>query len=241
MGLEIESRESDSPYVERVWRSRSSDVTEMMSVASARFDLVFWEERGETHVAVQGPETRASVAPVPEDATFFGISFALGVSMPHLPFERLVDGNLLLPGATRRSFHLQGSSWHLPGYDDAEAFVRRLAQEEVLVRDPLVASGGGPVSWVSERTLQRRFLAATGLTRNAVRQIDRARHAAVLIRDGVPAGEVVHRLGYFDQPHLARSLARFVGRTATRLAQADPAEPLSLLYRSSASPHRIDG
>jgi AraC-like DNA-binding protein len=85
---------------------------------------------------------------------------------------------------------------------------------------------------VSERTLQRRFVAATGLTRGAIRQIDRARRAAVLLQEGAPAHEVVHRLGYFDQPHLARSLTRYVGRTATQLGARRPAEPLSLLYKT---------
>ncbi|GAA4971897.1 hypothetical protein HD597_007177 [Nonomuraea thailandensis] len=234
MGLEVESRPSDSPYVERVWRSRSDDVARMTSIAAATWDLVFWEHRGQVSAAVQGPETKASPAPVPEHATFFGISFAVGASMPHVPMERLVDGNLEIPGATRTSFHLKGSSWRLPGYDDVEWFVRRLVREEILVLDPVVAAvlGGRPPD-VSERTVQRRFLAVTGLTQGAVRQIGRARQAAVLIQEGVPAHEVIHGLGYFDQPHLARSLSRYVGRTATRLAagQASP-EPLSLLYRA---------
>jgi methylphosphotriester-DNA--protein-cysteine methyltransferase len=132
----------------------------------------------------------------------------------------------------------------MPDYDNAEAFVRRLVRQGVLARDPVVAAvlGGAPPE-VSERTLQRRFVAATGLTRGAIRQIDRARQAAVLIQAGVPAREVVHRLGYFDQPHLARSLTRFVGRTATQLSapglpdspqapQSTAAEPLSLLYKT---------
>ena len=76
MALEIESRSSDSPYIERVWRSRSSDVDQMTSIATAHWDLVFWEHRGQVSAAVQGPESRASVAQVPEDATFFGISFS---------------------------------------------------------------------------------------------------------------------------------------------------------------------
>ncbi|TYB47331.1 helix-turn-helix domain-containing protein [Nonomuraea sp. PA05] len=231
MGLEVESRPSDSPYVQRVWRSRSDDVGRMTSVASATWDLVFWEHGGRVSAAVQGPETKASPAPVPEYATFFGISFAVGTSMPHFPMERLVDGNLEIPDATRRSFHLKGSAWRLPGYDDAEAFVRRLVREEILVLDPVVAAvlGGRPAG-VSERTVQRRFVAATGLTQGAVQRIGRARQAVALIRDGVPAHDVIHRLGYFDQPHLSRSLVRYVGRTATRLADPAPAEPLSLLY-----------
>ncbi|KAA9379112.1 helix-turn-helix domain-containing protein [Microbispora cellulosiformans] len=233
MALEIESRPSDSPYIERVWRSTSQDVSRMTSVATANWDLVFWEHRGQVSASVQGPETRAAQASVPEDATFFGIVFALGTSMPHLPANRLVDAMAEIPDATRRTFHLKGSAWCLPSYDNAEMFVRRMVREDVLVRDPVVAAvldGASPD--LSERTLQRRFLAATGLTRGAVRQIDRARRAAVLIRDGVPAVEVVHRLGYFDQPHLARSLARYVGQTATRLSERDPADPVSLLYKT---------
>ncbi|MEV7005045.1 helix-turn-helix domain-containing protein [Streptosporangium sp. NPDC051022] len=224
---------SDSPYIEWVWRSSSRDVDQMMSVATANWDLVFWEHRGQVSAAVQGPESRARPAPVPEDATFFGISFSIGTSMPHLPIDRLVNGSVEVPDVTHRSFRLKGAAWHLPDYDNAEAFVRRMVREEVLVRDPVVADvlrGASPD--VSERTVQRRFVAATGLTRGAIRQIDRARQAALLIQEGVPTHEVVCRLGYFDQPHLARSLTRYIGRTATQLGARDPSEPLSLLYKT---------
>ncbi|MEU9836576.1 helix-turn-helix domain-containing protein [Streptosporangium sp. NPDC048047] len=232
MGLEIEDRPSDSPYIDRVWRSTSHGVDTMTSVATAHWDLVFWEHRGRFSAAVQGPEPRACPAPVPEEATFFGISFSLGTSMPHLPAGRLVGGSVEIPDATPGSFWLKGSTWHVPGYDDAEAFVRRMVREGVLVRDPIVAAvfRGAPPD-VSERTVQRRFAAATGLTPGAVRQIDRARRAAVLLREGVPVHDVIHRLGYFDQPHLARSLSRYIGRTATRLSARSLSEPLSLLYK----------
>src|SRR5690242_21804605 len=93
VGLSIESRPSDLPYVERVWRSRSDDADAMMSVANPHWELVFWERRGEVRAAVLGPEPEASRAPVPGDAVFFGISFALGTSMPHIPVSRLVGGN----------------------------------------------------------------------------------------------------------------------------------------------------
>ena len=46
--------------------------------------------------------------------------------------------------------------------------------------------------------------------------------------------DVVHQLGYDDQPHLARSLTRFIGRTATQLRTQSIPEPLSLLYKTEA-------
>lgn len=205
----------------------------MTSIAAAHWDLVFWQHRGQVRVAVQGPESKASPAPVPDEAMFFGIVFSLGTSLSRLPASRLVDGSAELPGATRRSFWLDGSAWRMPDYDNAEGFVRRLVRQDVLVRDPVVVAAlrGAPAD-LSERTVQRRFLAATGLTRGAVRQISRARQAAVLIQEGLPVHQVVYRLGYFDQPHLARSLTRYIGRTATQLRAEDPPEPLSLLYKT---------
>jgi AraC-like DNA-binding protein len=91
-------------------------------------------------------------------------------------------------------------------------------KDGVVVRDPIVGEvvrGGRPE--VSDRTLERRFRAATGLTRGAVRQIERAREAAYLLAAGKGPTDVVASLGYFDQPHLARALRRYVGRTATQL------------------------
>ena len=233
MGLEVESRPSDSPYIERVWRSRSSAVNRMTSIAAAHWDLVFWQHRGQVSVAVQGAESKASPAPVPEDATFFGIVFSLGTSLSHLPVSQLVDGSAEIPGVTRRSFWLNGFAWRLPDYDNAESFVREMVRQGVLVCDPVViAELRGASAAVSERTVQRRFVSATGLTRGAIRQIGRARQAAVLIQEGLPVHEVIYRLGYFDQPHLARSLTRYIGRTVTQLRDQDPSEPLSLLYKT---------
>jgi helix-turn-helix protein len=233
MGMDIESRPSDSPHVERVWRTRSSDVDRMTAIANAHWELVFWSQGGVASAAVLGPESRATRAPVPEDAEFFGISFALGTAMPHLPPGGLVDGSVPLPVATDGSFWLKGSAWRTPGFDDAELFVRKLVREGVVARDPVTTAAlGDQAPPVTERTVQRHVVTTTGLTRGAIRRIERARQAVVLIQEGQPVCRVAHSLGYFDQPHLARSLSRFIGRTATQLAAGVPAEPMSLLYKT---------
>ena len=218
--MRLRTRASDSLWVDAVWTCTSGEVTEMTSVATACWGLVFWEREGTAYASVTGPETRTGTAPVPDGATFVGIEFAVGTSLRAMPAPDLVDAGTHLPGATHRSFRLDGARWETPGPDDAEALVDRLVRAGAVVRDPLVtAVRRGERPAVSERTVERRFRAATGLTRGAVRQIERARRASALLVGGVPVGDVVSRLEYFDESHLARALRRFVGRTARQLRE----------------------
>jgi len=220
MNLRFTTRRSDSPWVDAVWTCTSDQVSEMTSVAAVRCGLVFWEQDGRYHAGVTGPETATGTAPVPEGASFVGIEFAIGTSLRGLPNPSLTGGGVALPDTTRRSFRFAGARWETPRQDDAEALVEHLVRAGALVRDPVVATvvrGGVPE--VSDRTLERRFRATTGLTRGAVRQIERAREAAHLLAAGKAAADVVAALGYFDQAHLARALRRYIGRTATQLRE----------------------
>jgi hypothetical protein len=190
----------------------------MTSVATANWGLVFFEHEGAAYASVTGPETGTGTAPVPEGATFVGIEFAVGTSLRAAPAPSLVDGGTELPDATRRTFRLDGTRWETPGPDDAEALVDRLVRAGAVVCDPLVMEirrGHRPA--VSGRTVERRFRAVTGLTQGAVRQIERARTASTLLAAGAPVADVVVGLEYFDEPHLARALRRYIGRTARQL------------------------
>jgi hypothetical protein len=218
--LRFGTRGSDSPWVDTVWTCTSDRVAEMTSVAAVCWGLVFFTHEGRPYASVSGPETATGTAPVPEGATFVGIEFAVGTSLRAVPTASLVDGGVMLPGTTRRGFLLDGSRWETPGPDDAEALVGRLVRAGAVVRDPLVAEvRRGHAPRVSDRTVERRFRTATGLTRGAVRQIERARTAATLIARGTPVADVVGGLAYFDEPHLARALRRYVGRTAGQLRE----------------------
>jgi hypothetical protein len=211
---------SDSPWVDTVWTCTSEHVSEMTSVAAVCWGLVFWQREGKAYAAISGPETTSGTAPVPEGASFVGIEFAVGTWLRMAPAPTLVDGGVELPEATHTTFRLDGVRWETPGPDDAEALVHRLVRSGALVRDPLVMEvrRGHPPA-LSARTLERRFRAATGLTQGAVRQIERAREAAMLLAGGVPVADVVTRLDYFDAPHLARGLRKYVGRTARQLRE----------------------
>jgi methylphosphotriester-DNA--protein-cysteine methyltransferase len=65
--------------------------------------------------------------------------------------------------------------------------------------------------------VRHRFLQATGLTQSHIRQVERAQRAATLLRQGVSILDTVYETGYFDQPHLTRSLKQFVGYTPAQM------------------------
>ncbi|MEU8899078.1 helix-turn-helix domain-containing protein [Nocardia sp. NPDC048505] len=220
MGLQFETRGSDSPWVDLVWTCRSEQDAEMTSVATETVGLVFWVQDGAFAAAVTGPESRCGTAPIPQGADFVGLQFAVGTVLRPVPASTLVDAGLVLPDVTARGFWFDGARWELPGPDDIEALVERLVRAGVLDRDPLVAAalrGQRPAG--AERTLERRFRSSTGLTQGAVRQIGRARSAALLLSAGEDTGDVVDKLEFYDEPHLARALRRYVGRTARQLRE----------------------
>ncbi|RCK71217.1 AraC family transcriptional regulator [Desertihabitans brevis] len=233
MAIESEHRGSDSPYVARVWRGRTTGAGVMTSIATSTSELVFWEDHGVVHAAVRGPETVPTSVPIEAGSDSFGITFAHGASLSHLSAAALVDSGAAAEHVAGRRFVLAGEEWEIPGFDDAEQLVQKLVRSGVLTRDPLVDDVvWGGAARVGTRSVQRRVAASTGLTVGAIRQIERARGAAALLREGVQIPEVVHRLGFYDQAHLARALQRFIGRTATQLRRGGAEDVLSLLYKT---------
>jgi AraC-like DNA-binding protein len=209
-----------SPIAENVWRTESEPIARFTSVAVLNWKLVVTRYRGRTMVTLRGPETRASVVPVPQDAEFFGIDFRLGTGMPELPFDRLVDGDLTLPLAGVRSFWLNGSAWEIPTFGNADVFLDRLRRRGRVVHDPLVEAALRERDMgVSLRTIRRRVRQSTGLTLGLIRQIERAHRAARLLDRGAAILDVVARTGYADQAHLTRSVRRFIGHTPAQIVR----------------------
>jgi hypothetical protein len=233
MDLICDERPSDSQFVERIWRSQSEGAGPFLSMADSHWGMVVTKHRGKTILTVRGPETRATPAYCPADAEFFGIQFKAGAFMPSLPANMVMDRrDLDLPIASSNSFWLNGSAWQFPDYENADIFVDWLVRGGLLVRDPLAEAvlQGQPVE-MSLRTVQRRLLKATGLTNATAYQIERARYATRLLKLGVSVPDTVYQAGYFDQPHLTRSLKRFIGLTPAQITDQSRQERLSFLYK----------
>jgi len=216
-----DERSANSSFVEMVWRTHSERAGTFTSVAASNWEMVFATFNGQTMITARGPETKASEADYPADAEFFGITFKLGTFMPHLPVRTLLDRrDATLPEASSNSFWLHGSAWELPTFENADVFVDRLIRQGILVRDPVVeAAIQGHTPDMSARSLQYRFLRATGLTHKTIQQIERARSAVSLLERGTPISDTAFELGYFDQAHLTNSLKRFIGRTPAQIAR----------------------
>jgi AraC-like DNA-binding protein len=220
----LENRIEPSEFVERIWRTRGVPDKAMMSVAVPHWQIVVVKHsRRPASVFVRGPETKASVVEIPQAAEFIGIEFKLGAFMPALAVETLVDVGRELDAVSETMINLAGSNLEIPSFENADCFVKRLVRDGALVRDPVVEQIllHKPVA-ITERSVQRRFLRATGLSYGTVRQVERAERTVALLTGGTSIHDAVEIAGYSDQAHMTRSLRRFLGKTPGKLVSVKP-------------------
>lgn len=218
MSIIYEERASESPYVEAVIRGRTVGNGSTIRPAALNWHMVFARDHGRQYTFLVGPWRMSGAVTFTEGVEILWIRFRLGTFLHHFPTRDLVDTEIMLPGATSSTFWLKSSARQFPDYGNAEAFADRLAREETLVRDPVVdAALQGRLPETPARTLRHHFLRATGLTQSHIRQMERAQRAAALLQQGVPILETVFDAGYFDQPHMTRSLKQFIGYTPAQL------------------------
>ena len=229
-----DERLSDSPFVERVWRAHSEGTDPLLSLAQSCWQIVVTTYDGKMSLTVRGPETKATpLGDCPPDREWFGILFQLGTFLPHLPARNLVDGELTLPQASRKTVWLSGSTFQFPTYENADTFVDWLVREGLLVREPIVGAAlQGHLKDLSLRSVQRRFVQSTGATQVTIRQIERARYATLLLKQGVSIVDTFLEAGYFDQAHLTRSMKYFIGQTPAQILRQSRPEQLSFLYKT---------
>ena len=224
MTILAEERSSDSPYIESVTRGQTTGDGWAIRPAEVHWHMVLLKLNGNLQLLVVGPWTSSGVISYGAGAELLWIKFKLGTFMPHLPVRDYRDIETTLPGAASQSFWLKGSAWQYPDLKNVETFINRLAREDVLVRDPVVdaALQGRSQDEISPRTVRHRFLQATGVTQGQIRQMKRAQQAATLLEQGVSILDTVFEAGYFDQPHLTRSLKHYIGYTPAQITRAAP-------------------
>lgn len=229
MSIIYEERQSDSPYVEAIMRGQTLSDGCTIRPAENGWHMVFVRHDRGLQPLVVGPWTSAGIASWKAGGEILWIKFKLGVFMPHLPTRNFLDLEMSLPHASSISFWLNGSAWHYPNYENVETFVNRLVREEVLACDPIVSAAlQGQSPEMPSRTLRHRFLRATGLSHNHIRQLERAQRAAALLHQGLSIPDAIYEVGYFDQPHLTRALKQFIGQTPQQWVKHPPTETIRL-------------
>jgi Helix-turn-helix domain len=233
MFFTLEERPSDSSFVQAVWRNQSERSESFISTAGTHWEMVVMRHAGRSTLTLRGPEMKASPADLPAEAEWLGITFKLGTFLTDFLPGSLVDRqDVNLPETTGSSFQLCGSTWEFPTFENADTFVDRLVRAGLLVRDPLVEDVMHEVPLdLSPRALQYRFRRATGLTRKAVQQIQRAWQATALLEGGCSSLDTAYQLGYFDQAHLTNSLRRYMGQTPAQISRALQPEALRFFPR----------
>ncbi len=221
MSIVFTERPSDSPFVEKITHGYLLGAGSSVRPAECHWHMVITRHEGGTQCVIAGPLTASGVVSWPASAEVIWVQLKLGTFMPHLPARMLIDAETPMPDASRQSFWLNGSAWQFPNHENVDTFIDRLARQDILARDPLIGSVlQGQLPDLSPRTVRGRFLRVTGMTQGQIHQIIRAQRAADLLRQGVPILDTVDAAGYFDQPHLTRSLRQWVGHTPAQLLRA---------------------
>src|SRR6266542_1802901 len=74
-----------SPIADNIWRTRSEPFESFTSVAATHWEMVVTRREGRTYLTMRGPEPRATITLIPEDAASFAVQFRLGTCLPVLP------------------------------------------------------------------------------------------------------------------------------------------------------------
>lgn len=218
MSIVFETRGSDSLLIETLTYGHTVSDGSTIRPAEFEWHLVLMRVQGKANAYVVGPLPNAAAVGWQAGAEVIWIRFKLGTYMPHLPFRNFLNQEIRLPDASSQSFWLHGSAWEFPTPENVDTFLARLAHNGSLAHDPLISAAlRDQPDPRSVRTVRHRFLGATGLSQRHIRQMQRARRAELLLKQGVSILDTVHAAGYFDQPHLTRALKQYIGYTPAEI------------------------
>jgi hypothetical protein len=206
----------------QTWAAECDSPTDFSSLASVHSGIGFVRFGGTTTVHLRGPASKATTLSCPRDAEYFGADFRLGAYLPMFPPAGLANlQDAMLPTLPDGRILLDGRAWEMPTPENVDVFIDRLQRAGLLVFDALIEElhHGEAPRFMPERTAQSQFVRAVGLSRRTLHLIERARHAARLLRAGAAIADVVSAAGYYDQPHLTRSLRQLIGYTPAEVAR----------------------
>ena len=229
MSFVFEERLSDSPYLESITKGRTVGSGSTIRPAETHWHMVFSKHDGTNYPMIVGPWTKSGIVEYGEGAEILWLKFKLGTYMPHHPTKDFLNSETILPDVSSKSFWLNGSAWQFPDFENADTFINQLVRDDVLVFDSVVdASLQDQRLDIPSRTKRHRFLHTTGHSQNHIRQLQRAQEAQSMLSQGFSILDTTFETGYYDQPHLTRSLKHFIGYTPAQIVQMSQHKQLSV-------------
>lgn len=216
-GTMFESRSPDSSSIQFLWRFLASSDGVYTHHATEYWSFFFKVERGVSHVYVSGPATRSRELGYVAGGEYWGIALKAHVFMPKLAKKEILNINLELSITSGNSFIFRDERFDMPAYETAEAFVEQLISSGCILANSVVAEALEGTSYMAARTIQRHVVQTTGITRQRMASIKRAREAFILLQKGESIHEVVVSMGYVDQSHLTKSLRLLAGQTPAHI------------------------
>lgn len=220
-----EQQEFHSPYVE--WAGYGQTVSDGVELRPAEYNwhLIFTRQDGVIRALVVGGLEAARPLSYVGGAESLWIRFKLGTFLPKILPITILNRETSLPMTERGRFWLRDRSWEIPTLGTVDTFVKHLVRDGALIRDPVVSAvlRGEPIN-AHDRTIRYHFRQSTGVPQSFVHQITRARRAVELLQQGYSPLDTAFDLGYADQPHLSRSLKRFVGLTPREIQSPNTSE-----------------
>ena len=209
-----ESRKSDNPYIETVWRTHNLTDGVYSATPDASWDLIIAiTADGSRFALLAGQATIPQEIPYEKGSSSVVISFLPGAYMPEYPGDTLLDKTEFLPNFDESHFMLAGHTFEFPTYETAEELVEKLVRLGILTSDKIVNDVmHGKHAALSERAVQRHFVRTTGMTQKYLEQIHRAQLAVRLLKQGEKPLDAAADAGYTDQSHLAKSLKKIMNR-----------------------------
>ncbi len=202
-----------SPYIIGVTQHTYAENEKAVTVPDGCWDIVIIKQNDETQVLLTGAITRPIPLDFPAGTEVMNIAFRPEI-FHAIPATEMLNEGKFLPMFGKKAFTFGDSVLEIPTFDNAEAFVEKMLQAKLLQSDKLVSRflDGRPMA-ASDRSVQRHFLQATGMTMKFMQQVLRAQAAEDMLKQGMRIADVAHNLGFTDQAHMTRSLKGILGVT----------------------------